>query len=126
MVQGQEKSIRFSHETYLQHCSPQRKNTEEEEESAEKLNKEQPQGLEIDIPLVEIQCHCHLLSPTLKNGFFSQYIFSLYTLKQMLHPTSSLVISWVILKLAKNQFPHTLSNYSINMFSDTLGVSVVF
>lgn len=44
----------------------------------------------------------------------------------MLHPTSSLVISWVILKLAKNQFPHTLSNYSINMFSDTLGVSVVF
>lgn len=44
----------------------------------------------------------------------------------MLHPPSSLVISWVILKLAKNQFPHTLSNYSINMFSDTLGVSVVF
>lgn len=42
-----------------------------------------------------------------KKLFFFQYIF-LYILKQMLHPTSSLVISWVILKLAKNQFPHTL------------------
>lgn len=79
MVQGQEKSIRFSHETYLQHCSPQRKNTEEEEESAEKLKKEQPQGLEIDIPLVEIQCYCHLLSPTLKKRFFFPiYFFFIY------------------------------------------------
>lgn len=32
VVQGRENSIRFSHKTYLQHCSPQRKNTEEEEE----------------------------------------------------------------------------------------------
>lgn len=29
------EGIRFSHEMYVQHCSPQRKNTEEEEEEEE-------------------------------------------------------------------------------------------
>lgn len=30
------EGIRFSHDMYVQHCSPQRKNTEEEEEEVEK------------------------------------------------------------------------------------------
>ncbi|TNN46498.1 hypothetical protein EYF80_043306 [Liparis tanakae] len=35
VVQGQKKGIRSGHETYLQHCPPQRKNNEEEEEEEE-------------------------------------------------------------------------------------------
>lgn len=102
-VRGRGKSVRISHETYLQHCSPQRKNTEEEEE--EEMRKGRPLGLEIHTPWWKDS----VTATSFRFFYLFIYIY-IFFLTFKLHPTS-LVISRVIFKLAKNWmiiYQHTI------------------